>query len=256
MNQIYKFVLIFLLALALSACASVTGPTDPNDPFESYNRAVYQFNDKFDTYLLKPVSKGYDKITPTPVQKGVSNFFSNLDDVLVIINDLFQLKFSQFFSDTGRLLVNSTLGIYGIIDWASDIGLEKHNEDFGQTLGYWGVPPGPYFVLPFLGPSTIRDTGGLTADTAYFNPIYKEVGQSFPPPSREPEYAVWGMTSLNFVDKRAQFLKKEEILDEAALDPYIFIREGYLQRRKHLVYDGNPPVEKPEFDESELFNTN
>ena len=240
--------------MTLAACSTVQGPTDPNDPFESYNRSMYKFNDTFDSYILKPVAKGYDAITPAPVQKGVSNFFSNLDDVMVIINDLLQLKFKQFFSDSGRLLINSTLGLYGLIDWASDIGLEKHNEDFGQTLGYWGAPSGPYFILPFLGPSTIRDTGGLTIDTIYFNPVYRELHEEFPPPPRKPESAVWFMTALNFTDKRAQFLKKEEVLDEAALDPYIFIREGYLQHRKNLVYDGKPPVEKAEFNESELFD--
>ncbi len=244
-----------MLAMALiQGCATVEGPRDPNDPFESYNRAMYKFNDGFDRYLLKPVAKGYDTITPAPVQKGISNFFSNLDDVVVIFNDLLQLKFKQLASDTGRLVINSTLGLFGLIDWASDMGLEKHNEDFGQTLGYWGVPSGPYFVLPFMGPSTIRDTGGKYVDIAYFDPIYQQVHEEFPPPRRKSDSAVWSMTILKNVDTRAKLLKAEKIAQEAALDPYIFIREAYLQRRENLVYDGNPPVSEDEFDESELFD--
>ena len=181
-------------------------------------------------------------------------FFSNLDDVVVLINNLLQFKLLNAASDTGRILINSTFGLLGLIDWASDIGLEKHDEDFGQTLGYWGVPDGPYFVIPFLGPSTIRDTGGLITDTTYLNPIYKELHEDFPPPSRENEAAVWGMTFIKAINTRAKLLNAGNILDEAALDPYIFLREAYLQRRKDLVYDGNPPVEEEEFSEDELFN--
>ncbi len=251
-NIIVKLFLLCSLTL-MQACATVEGPGDPNDPFESYNRAMYKFNDGFDTYILKPVAEGYDAVTPTPVQKGISNFFSNLDDVVVIINDLLQFKLKQAASDTGRLLVNSTLGLFGLIDWASDMGMEKHNEDFGQTLGYWGVPSGPYFILPFLGPSTIRDTGGLATDTYYLDPIYREIHEGFPPPPREDKEAVWTMTTLKAVDTRAKLLKAESILDEASLDPYVFLREAYLQRRNNLVHDGNPPQEEPEFDESELF---
>ena len=245
--------LITLLSLLLLAgCSSSSTNSDPNDPFEGYNRAMFTFNDNLDQYILKPVAKGYDFIMPSPVQKGVSNFFSNLDDVIVLVNDLFQLKFTQAASDTGRILINSTVGLLGLIDWASDIGLEKHNEDFGQTLGYWGVPSGPYFVLPFLGSSTIRDTPGLAADTAYFDPIYNELHEEFPAPPRDNENAVWGMTIIKAIDTRAQLLKAEKILEEAALDRYIFIREAYMQRRKNLVYDGSPP-DDDSFDESELF---
>lgn len=238
----------------LQACATVDGKGDPNDPLEGFNRAMYSFNDGVDRYVLKPVAKGYNAVTPAPVQKGVSNFFSNLDDVVVIVNDLLQFKFKRAAKDTGRLLVNSTLGLFGLIDWASDMGLEKNNEDFGQTLGYWGVPEGPYLVLPFLGPSTVRDTGGLYVDTDYLDPIYNELHEGWPPPSRENTDAVWGMTILKTVDTRAKLLKAEKIMDQAALDPYIFLREAYLQRRKNLVYDGNPPVEEPVFNESELFD--
>jgi phospholipid-binding lipoprotein MlaA len=247
-------ILLTMLSL-LSACATVEGPADPNDPFESYNRSIYNFNDGVDKYVLKPVAKGYDAITPDPVQKGISNFFSNLDDVLVIMNDLFQFKLAQAASDTGRIIINTTLGLFGLIDWASDLGLEKHNEDFGQTLGYWGVPSGPYFMLPLMGPSTIRDTSGLVVDSTYFDPINKELHEDFPPPRRESERAIWGMTALKTIDFRAKLLKAEKILDEAALDRYTYIREAYLQRRQSKVYDGNPPEDssEDEFNEDELF---
>lgn len=247
-----RFLLIFLYLFILTGCASNKTTADPSDPFESYNRAMFTFNDNVDQYLMKPVARGYQFITPSPVQKGISNFFSNLDDVLVLVNNLFQFKLKKAASDTGRILINSTIGLFGLIDWASDLGLDKNNEDFGQTLGHWGMPSGPYFVLPFLGPSTIRDTSGLVADTAYFDPVYNELHEDFPAPPRDPEQAVWGLTIAKAVDTRAQLLKAEKILDEAALDRYIFIREAYMQRRQHLVYDGKPP-EDDVFDESELF---
>lgn len=252
-NMNLKHLCLPVLLVNLSACATLEGPPDPNDPLERYNRSMYQFNDKVDKYVLKPVAQGYDAVMPNFVQKGVSNFFSNLDDVVVIANDLLQFKLGQMAADTGRFVVNSTVGVFGLIDWASDIGLEKHNEDFGQTLGCWGVPPGPYFVLPFLGPSTIRDTGGLVTDTYAFNPIPREVENDFPPPSRDPESLVWNLTFLNAIDTRARLLKAEKILDEAALDPYVFMREAWLQRRNNLVYDGKPPKEEEFFNEEELF---
>jgi phospholipid-binding lipoprotein MlaA len=254
MNIIFKNIFLFCFLLNLSGCATIDGPGDPNDPFESYNRTVYNFNDGLDKYLLKPVATGYDIVTPKFIQKGISNFFSNLDDAIVLINDLLQFKLVNAASDTGRILINSSFGLLGLIDWASDIGLEKHNEDFGQTLGYWGIPEGPYFVLPFLGPSTIRDTGGLVVDSAYFDPIYKELHEGFPPPPRENDAAVWGMVATKAINTRAQLLKAGNILDEAALDPYVFLREAFLQRRKNLVYDGAPPEEDiEEFSEDELF---
>ena len=247
-----KSLIILFSLLLLAGCSSNKTSADPNDPFEGYNRAMFTFNDKLDQYILKPVAKGYDFIMPSPVQKGVSNFFSNLDDVIVLANDLFQLKFSRAASDTGRILINSTLGLFGLIDWASDLGLEKHNEDFGQTLGYWGAPAGPYFVLPFLGPSTIRDASGLAVDTAQLDPIYNELNEGLPAPRRDNETAIWGLTITKAIDTRTQLLKAGNILEEAALDRYIFIREAYMQRRQNLIYDGSPPDDS-DFDESELF---
>ena len=249
-----RLLVILLIASTLQACATLDGPADPSDPLERYNRSVYTFNDRLDKYMLKPIAKGYDAITPNPVQKAVNNFFSNLDDVLVIVNDVLQLKPLQTASDTGRLIINSSIGLFGLIDWASDMGLEKHNEDFGQTLGYWGVPAGPYFVIPFLGPSTLRDAGGLATDTYYFDPQFREIETSFPPPSRKPESLVWNLTILDKVDVRAKLLKTENILDSAALDPYVFIREAWLQRRNYLVQDGVVDGVDEEFNEEELFD--
>jgi len=240
-----------IIALITSGCASVE-TTDPRDPLESYNRAAYAFNDGFDQYLLKPVAEGYDTITPAPVQTGINNFFSNLDDIIVIFNDLLQLKPMQFVSDTGRFIVNSTLGLAGFIDWASDMNMPKHEEDFGQTLGYWGVPSGPYFIIPFLGPSTIRDGTALLVDTQY-NPIWQELESGFPI-NRRDQTVSWSLRIVKGIDTRASLLKAENILNEASLDRYIFIREAYLQRRQNLVYDGNPPEEAIEFSEDELFD--
>jgi len=253
MKITYFSLLILFVSAILSGCASVSGQSDPRDPLESYNRAAFQFNDGFDRYLLKPVSKGYNAITPDPVITGINNFFSNLDDVIVIFNDLLQLKPRQFASDMGRFIVNSTLGLAGLIDWATDMNMPKHQEDFGQTLGYWGVPQGPYFVIPFWGPSTIRDGTGLLVDSRFADPIWQELENGFPPEHRERKVSLL-LSSLKLVDKRASLLKAENILNEAALDRYTFIREFYIQHRKNLVHDGNPPEEPVEFNEDELFD--
>lgn len=248
-----KFFALLLMTFAMHGCATLDQPASPNDPLERYNRSMYKFNDTVDKYLLKPVARGYDTVTPNPVQKAVNNFFSNLDDVVVVMNDLLQFKPGQMASDTGRLIINSSIGLFGLIDWASDLGLEKHNEDFGQTLGYWGVPAGPYFILPFLGPSTIRDTGGLAADSYYFDPLLREIETDFPGPTREPDSLVWNLVILDAVDTRAKLLKSEKILDEAALDPYVFLREAWLQRRSYLVKDGVTENTDEFFNEEELF---
>ena len=253
MKTLYIKHLLLLSSLITTGCASISGPADPRDPLESYNRAAYAFNDGFDEYLLKPVAKGYDAITPDPIINGVNNFFSNLDDVIVIFNDLLQLKPLQFASDMGRFIINSTLGVAGLIDWASDMNLPKHHEDFGQTLGYWGVPQGPYIVIPFWGSSTIRDGTGLLVDSAQFDPIWQEVENGFPMEHRDRNLS-WGLTAVKAVEIRASLLKAENILNEAALDRYTFIREAFLQRRQNLVYDGNPPEEEIEFNEDELFD--
>lgn len=227
-----------LLLGVLSGCATVSETADPGDPWQGFNRKMYAFNDTLDHYVLRPVARAYKDFTPEPVDKGISNIFSNVNDVYVGLNDLLQAKFKQAGSDMGRFLVNSTLGVAGMFDWASGWGMEKHEEDFGQTLGYWGVNQGPYLVLPFFGPRTVRDTGGLVVDTAS-NPIGLAA----------PIAAVLPTGTVNTIDQRADLLKASEVVEEAALDPYIFTREAYLQKRRYLVYDGDPPLE--EFEEFE-----
>lgn len=216
--------------LALTGCAN--SQTASNDPFEGYNRAMYKFNDTVDTVVLKPVAKGYDTIVPEPISQAISNFFSNLGDIGVIINDLLQGKFEQAADDTGRFLLNSTVGFAGILDVATDAGLPKNNEDFGQTLGYWGVEPGAYVVLPLLGPRTVRDTFGLVGDY-YSDPVTYVEGPG----------AQNAFRGTRLADQREALLKAEKVLEEAALDEYAYVRDAYLQRRLNLIYDGNPPEE-------------
>ncbi|MGC2166323.1 MAG: VacJ family lipoprotein [Gallionella sp.] len=205
-----------------------SGTRNPADPLEPLNRGVYKFNDGLDRAVIKPVAKGYKAVVPLSGRIMVSNFVSNLDDVLVTTNDLLQLKFSQAASDGSRFLINSTFGVFGLFSVASR--LEKHNEDFGQTLGYWGVEPGPYVVLPFLGPSSVRDATGWYID-GFVSIPYNMNDIS----DRNMYYFVDG------VQYRASLLDQERVLKEAVIDPYEFIRDTYLLRRKSLVYDGNLP---------------
>lgn len=221
----------------LSGCASLTSQAE-NDPLESVNRGVYAFNETADEYILEPVAKGYKAVTPGFVDAGITNFFRNLDDVVVLVNDLLQLKLNQAASDAGRLIVNSTVGVLGFVDVATGMGMPKHNEDFGQTLAVYGVGTGPYIVLPILGPSTLRDTVGLFADT-YVDPIYQ----------LHDSGAMWATIALKGIDTRADLISTKKIIDQASLDPYEFMRSGYFQRRNYLVYDGNPPLEEVDFDE-------
>ena len=234
MNAIRIFVA--LAAIALTGCAA-THTKNPADPLESLNRGVYRFNDAFDKAIVKPVAQGYSAVMPVPGKIVVSNFFSNLDDLIVTVNDLLQFKFTQAASDGARFLLNSTFGVFGLIDVAHR--LEKHNEDFGQTLGYWGVESGAYIVLPFLGPSSLRDGVGLYAD-------------SRPGKLRRVEHmrSRNQLYLANSINHRAQLLDQEKVLDEAALDRYEFIRDAYLLRRESLVYDGNPPREAYEDEEN------
>ena len=224
---------LLLASLVLSGCAT-TGHYNPNDPLESVNRGIYKFNDTLDKAIIKPVAKAYNAALPEPAKNMVTNFFSNLDDVIVTLNSLLQLKFAQAASDGSRVVFNSTFGIFGLFNFADR--LEKHNEDFGQTLGYWGVGSGPYIVLPILGPSSVRDGVGLYADSRT-----GMIGHIDHIPTRNQIY----MT--NVISTRAGLLEQEKVLEEAAaIDRYAFIRDAYLQRRKSLVYDGDPPREKIE----------
>lgn len=233
MNILIKYSFIIVLLGLNIGCTTLDGPKNPDDPFESFNRSMYAFNETLDKYAFKPIAKGYQAITPEPVDRGISNFFSNLDDVLVLINDLLQLKIERAASTSARIVFNTTFGLLGFMDVATDFGLPKHNEDFGQTLGYWGVGSGPYLVLPFLGYSSIRDAVGSTVDTTEFNFVYDDM-------SPENVYALY---ALKYIDLRADLLKAKDIVDETAPDPYAFIRDAWMQRRKNQVYDGNPPEE-------------
>ena len=223
--------LSLLACMSLVACAS--GPNaNPKDPFEPFNRGVYKFNDGLDRNVLKPVAIAYKEVTPGVVQKGIGNFFNNLQDLWSFVNSVLQLKGEAAADNLVRFTVNTTVGIVGLIDVASDLKIKRHTEDFGQTLGRWGVGAGPYVVLPLLGPSTLRDTVALPVD--FRGDV---VSQSDDIPLRNTASVV------RIVDRRARLLRAGEIVDEAALDNYSFIRDGYLQRRRNQVYDGNPPDE-------------
>ena len=230
---VFGRVLILAGVAAATGCASTPDNyRDPKDPLEAYNRAMFRFNTDFDNAFMKPIAKGYKYVAPEPVDRGVTNFFNNVDDITSAVNNLLQFKLSRFGTDVGRVAVNSTAGLLGVLDVATNLGLPSYKEDFGQTLGYWGLGPGPYFVIPILGPSTIRDTVGWAGDI-YVDPFFSV--------SKNEIY--WGAIGLRVVDRRADLLKSSDILEEAAVDPYTFLRDAYLQRRRHKVYDGNPPPE-------------
>ena len=219
-------------SLLLVGCASA--PTaNPKDPWESMNRSVASFNDKVDDNVLKPVATGYRNVVPDFVQTGVRNVFNNFADMWSTVNNLLQLKPLNTAESLGRVIVNTVFGIYGIFDVATYIKLERHPEDFGQTLGYWGVPNGPYLVLPLFGPSTLRDGASLPVDfavspTQYIDDI----------PTRNQVFA------LRLVSKRAELLKSGNMLEQASIDKYSFTRDAYLQYRRSQIYDGNPPDEE------------
>ncbi len=228
--------LTMMLMVTMLPATSFSEEQNP-DPWEGFNRTIFAFNEALDEYIAKPVAEGYQYITPEPVDQSVSAFFSNLGDVLVIVNDLGQLKFTQAASDTARFLINTTVGFFGFFDVASHIGLEKHDEDFGQTLGYWGVGTGPYLMLPLLGPSTVRDAGGRGLDFVS-GLSYTNVGENFAKQS--------GLFVLNNVDARADLIASEGLISG---DRYTFIRSFYLQRREYLVKDGVVEDEFEDFDD-------
>ena len=223
------------LILLAAGCASTGEERDPRDPWEGLNRGVYKFNDTFDEYLARPVARAYVKVLHQEIRTRIGNFFSNLQDPLISLNNLLQGKFEDGVNDFARFAFNSTFGLLGIHDVATDWGLEKHNEDFGQTFGRWGAGPGPYLVLPVLGSSTLRDGIGLGFDWT-LDPM----SEIRPINLRNSLVAVRG------INLRADLLEASRILEEAALDRYVFQRDAYLQRRRSLIYDGRPPREKLE----------
>jgi phospholipid-binding lipoprotein MlaA len=234
-----KNLAISLALVALTGCAAPHAK-NPADPFEGFNRGVYQFNDTVDKAIAKPVAQGYNKVMPDLGKTMVTNFFSNLNDVVVTANDLLQFKFIQALSDGMRVLVNSTVGVAGLIDVAS-MHLEKHNEDFGQTLGYWGVGSGPYLMLPILGPSSFRDGIGDLGDSQI-----SPVSNTYPIRTRNQMYLTRG------INRRAELLSAENVMDGAIIDRYSFIRDAYLQRRQSLVCDGKLPHDNYEDDSDSM----
>lgn len=226
--------------------AVTTTSKDDRDPIEGFNRDMQAFNDKLDTYVMKPVAQGYKKVTPTPVNQGITNFYNNVNDITVFGNDLLQFKFGQFGKDVARFMVNSTVGIVGFVDVASKMNLPRHDEDFDQTLAKWGLPSGPYVVLPFFGPSTPRGIFGLAGDT-FSNPINwinPMAGYTWGTTFNGISGAIIASGALRLTDQRADLLSASKIMDEASVDRYEFIRNAYFQQRNYVVHDGNPPLDE------------
>ncbi len=220
-------VLALTIAGAMSACSWTP---QARDPVEGVNRVVFVFNEGLDALAVKPTARLYESVLPSFVRRGVSNFFGNIEDVFVGVNNVLQGKPGAGASDIGRVLVNTTVGLLGVFDVASELGLEKHDEDFGQTFGRWGIGGGPYVVLPVFGPRTLRDTAGFVLDS------------SVDPVARVSDVATRNSLSiLRIVNTRADLLPADKVIEEAALDKYAYVRDAYLQRRNNLVYDGDPP---------------
>ena len=245
--RVFRFLTLFLVVTLGAGCATApttdaeakpprTASYDSNDPLEGFNRAMYVFNENFDRYLLKPVAKGYRAVTPAFARRGLANFFGNLYEPVNMVNNLLQGKLADGASDFGRFAINSTLGIYGLFDVATHIGLDRHDEDFGQTLGVWGMGEGPYLVLPILGPSSFRDAFGEVPDWYLYPTQYME--------ERSTADKLW---VGRLVVRREQLLDATDILEQAAgTDPYVFVREAYRQRRRSMIFDGNPPTPPPD----------
>ena len=231
-----RALLLLLLALHLAGCANMGSQGDPRDPFEGFNRSVYSFNEVIDRTFIDRISRLYQSVTPDFVDMAVTNFFSNLNDIVVIINDFLQFKFEQALADILRFVINSTLGIAGIFDVSAENGLAKHREDFGQTLATWGIGPGPYLVVPVLGPSTVRDAAGYVVATTVVSPLsyINDTPLEF------------GLLALNFVDIKADLLSAESLIAEAAVDEYEFTKNAYFNYRDNLILDREDSMESYE----------
>lgn len=230
-----RFAALALGALSLAGCASTSSATrSPHDPWEPMNRGVYKFNDALDRTVARPVAKVYHDHVPTPIRSGISNAIDNFAYPTTIVNDLLQGKFRATVSDIGRFLLNSTLGLGGLFDPASKAGLDKNDEDFGQTLGKWGVPSGPYLVVPFLGPSSVRDAPMIYPER--YTDVRGYLGDW---------ETKWALIGLGLLDTRSELLSVDQVLRNS-YDPYLFTRDAYLQRREYQVRDGNVPEEQIE----------
>ena len=246
MLSAFKFIsrarqcILFCIASALVGCASIPAGVQPSpqDPWESFNRSVFEFNEGLDAYVLKPVVAGYRFVLPEFVREGIYNFFSNYSDIYTALYNLLQGKPAYAFNDFMRVVVNTTMGLGGLLDLATPAGLEKHKEDWGQTLGVWGVPAGPYVVLPFFGPSNVRDTFGTAADleSDYLFRLLPNVALRN------------SLTGLRVVNARNTYYEAGDLLDGAAIDKYSFMRDAYIQRRQYQINEGRddeeptPPV--------------
>jgi phospholipid-binding lipoprotein MlaA len=229
MQRSLQSLCLVTFAALLVGCAS--GPqARKEDPLEPWNRQVFRFNDAVDRAVLKPVATTYQTVTPRPIRNGVRNFFSNLKDGWSVVNNALQLKGQNAADSLSRFGINTFLGLGGVFDIASELGIERHTKDFGHTLGYWGVPAGPYLVLPLLGPSTLRDTAALPIDSTgnLVNQLPEESARN-------------ALLVVRVVDTRANLLRARAMLEEVALDEYAFARDSYLQYRRNAIYDGNPP---------------
>ena len=223
-----KIITILLLSIHLYGCAT-TSSLDERDPLEGFYRGVYSFNQTMDDLIFDPISKLYRVVTPNFLEKGISNFFRNLGDLSVIVNEILQLKFDKAASDVSRVLVNSTIGLLGFFDVSSEIGLPKHNEDCGQTLAQWGVGSGPYIVLPFFGPTTLRDLSSLVVDKGALNPMFYI----------EDDMTKSGLLTLNYVDFKSRSSITHDLIGTASLDEYEFIKNAYFEKRAYEISDGN-----------------
>ena len=236
-TNVLKNLILMAIILFLGGCATTNNP----DPLESMNRGIYKFNTAFDDTVAKPVAKSYKAVAPSFVVKGINNFFNNIRDIVTVVNDLLQFKVKHALNDASRVAVNSTIGILGFVDVHTMTGGERRKEDFGQTLGHWGVGSGAYVVIPFFGPSTVRDGFGLVADTLYFDPI-----------SHISDVRTRNQLRLGqFIDARTELLNASDILEEASIDPYAFQRDAYLQYRDSLVNDSDGSVD---YDDENLLS--
>ncbi len=242
LNPVLRISVVCLLAgWIVSGCVSMPS-VDVSDPLEPVNRDVDWFNQKFDKNIAKPVAKGYRNVTPAPLDRGITNFFGNLADINSAVNNLLQLKPHRSLSDVGRLSINTTIGLLGFFDVASNMGLKSYKEDLGQTLGHWGVGDTPYLVIPFLGPSNLRDFIGQLGDLI-INPIYYT-----------SEGIYWALLTLNYIDARADLLETTDVLEEAAVDSYSFLRETYQQNRRNKINDGAPSLNETQFEDEIQFD--
>lgn len=224
-SSIARTLALVLAAFGLAGCAGIPGP-NPRDPLEKFNRSTYELNEKVDAIVLRPAASAYRQVVPPVARTGVANFFGNLQDAWTFVNSVLQWRIQDAGESLARVQINTIAGLGGVIDVASELNIEKHKEDFGQTLGRWGVPSGPYIVLPLLGPSTLRDSLALLVDTKG-DLIWRM-------PHNDERSALYGVRAI---DRRSNLLRVGEVVDQAALDKYSFTRDAYLQRRNAEVFD-------------------